>query len=226
MDLHAEDKPNTCKVCGANFAQKSHLKRHIKIHTGEKPYKCAECGADFTDGSNFKRHARIHNGEKPYKCDTCVAVFSRKSELKKHTRIHTGEKPLLCCKVYIFIILIIYENKMVPMQRLLPLGLLALILNTGMSSLDGFHCLFFYLYFFTMCDIFFSMRVPAHPICICVLQSCTIIMDLHAEDKPNTCKVCGAYFSQKSHLKRHMKIHTGEKPYKCAECGADIYRWK
>ena len=41
-----------------------------------------------------------------------------------------------------------------------------------------------------------------------------------AGEKPHKCNTCGARFSDRSHLNRHIGTHTGEKPHKCDTCSA------
>jgi len=41
---------------------------------------------------------------------------------------------------------------------------------------------------------------------------------------PCTVPNCGAKFSRREHLKRHLRSHTGERPHPCSICGRDFTR--
>ena len=47
-------------------------------------------------------------------------------------------------------------------------------------------------------------------------------MTTHTGEKHFHCEICGAKFSQNTHLKRHMLIHNAEKSFHCEICGAEF----
>ena len=60
------------------FAQKSHLNRHMLTHTKEKPYKCNQCDKSFTLKQAVKRQLLIHTGKREFKCEFCEKKLSQK----------------------------------------------------------------------------------------------------------------------------------------------------
>ncbi|XP_026168384.1 zinc finger protein 33A-like isoform X1 [Mastacembelus armatus] len=80
-----------CGVCGIEFKDVHHLRRHSVVHTGLKPYKCSVCQRAFNQPSHLKSHMRLHTGERPYKCQQCDKCFNHNVSLKSHVqRYHTS----------------------------------------------------------------------------------------------------------------------------------------
>ena len=63
----AEVGRNICNVCGAEFARKHHLKRHMVLHTSIKPYQCdaTNCQKSFAR----KDYLDMHRKSCPYVYD-------------------------------------------------------------------------------------------------------------------------------------------------------------
>lgn len=94
---HFDEKPFSCKECGAKFAANSTLKNHQRLHTGERPFVCKHCHMTFTQAAALSYHTKKKHSEgKMYVCQYCDAVFAQSIELTRHVRTHTGDKPYVC----------------------------------------------------------------------------------------------------------------------------------
>lgn len=55
-------------------------------HFDEKPFSCKECGAKFAANSTLKNHLRLHTGDRPFMCKHCLMTFMQASALAYHTK--------------------------------------------------------------------------------------------------------------------------------------------
>lgn len=104
--IHSEERPYTCKVCGQSFKQHSQMCNHVTIHkraTDKKLDKwytnkqCEICSRTFANQKCLRKHIEaVHNKMKPFVCQFCGHAASRKAMLDLHIRTHTGEKPFKC----------------------------------------------------------------------------------------------------------------------------------
>lgn len=103
-EIHSENRPYTCHVCGKGFRQYSQMKNHEAIHSNEdttrgpEPAKhkrqCDICKRVFATQKCMMVHVEeVHGKNKPFKCSYCGYATSRKAMLISHERTHTKEKP-------------------------------------------------------------------------------------------------------------------------------------
>lgn len=85
-----------CERHNKPFKQRQKIARHLQVHTNNKPFRCDVCGHSFGEMHVLRQHMRVHSGEKPYECKVCGKRFAVSTALSVHMRTHTGEKPLMC----------------------------------------------------------------------------------------------------------------------------------
>lgn len=110
MNLHTEDKPYICDLCGKQFRIKWSLREHIMIEIGMKDYVCEICGKKFVIQAYLNKHMRFHmmcEGKfEGYQCEICGKKYAEEWKVKEHQRnSHKGKNLLkykcdICDKKY------------------------------------------------------------------------------------------------------------------------------
>ena len=89
-----QDEMNTskfvCSECGAIFADRSGLRRHVRRHSGQYAKTCDICGKGFFDIVAYTNHYNKHTGLKNFMCDICTKTFCSKYSLQRHAEICQG----------------------------------------------------------------------------------------------------------------------------------------
>ncbi|EAT41793.1 AAEL006614-PA [Aedes aegypti] len=100
--VHSEERPNVCQICGRSYKKKRDLMKHIEGHDNLTNLECKFCHKQFTGKRVLRDHLRTHTGDKPYKCQHCSKSFRFNCLLNKHLLKHTkqGIKCDLCPRVF------------------------------------------------------------------------------------------------------------------------------
>lgn len=51
------------------------------------------------------------------------------------------------------------------------------------------------------------------------VESLSLFLCIHRNERPFVCNSCGHAFSQKNNLSMHLRVHSGERPFQCHLCG-------
>ncbi|XP_065206104.1 zinc finger protein 595-like isoform X3 [Planococcus citri] len=110
LNLHSEDKPYICDLCGKSFRIKWSLREHIMIEIGMKDYVCEICGKKFVIQAYLNKHMRFHmmcEGKfEGFQCEICGKKYAEEWKVKEHQRnSHKGKNLMqykcdICDKKY------------------------------------------------------------------------------------------------------------------------------
>nr|XP_014344781.1 PREDICTED: zinc finger and BTB domain-containing protein 40 isoform X2 [Latimeria chalumnae] len=199
---HFDEKPFSCKDCGAKFAANSTLKNHMRLHTGERPYFCKHCDMTFTQAAALAYHTKKKHSEgKMYGCQYCEAVFAQSIELTRHVRTHTGDKPYVCRECG---------------KGFSQASGLSMHLRTLHNIEDSFDCQKCQMSFTTVEEhrkhVQESHPREYHPCNTCgKIFSAPSLLErhvvTHVGGKPYNCEICGKAYQQLSGLWYHNRTH-------------------
>ncbi|CAG0882470.1 unnamed protein product [Cyprideis torosa] len=105
-----------CTRCPKTYRTRRSCLRHLDYECGVIPkFKCDICGKKFAQKSNVKKHMRVHgvfsfylliflgsvflNGEKRWKCPRCPKTYSTKWTCSRHIHLECGVEPKFGCRV-------------------------------------------------------------------------------------------------------------------------------
>lgn len=85
-DLHDDNNPHECKVCGKQFKIRYKVNEHMKRkHQGDKlRHACSLCNKSFFDSNKYMLHYLTHSKVRPYECNVCRETFTQRATLMSH----------------------------------------------------------------------------------------------------------------------------------------------
>ena len=97
VELHSDDRPFICEICGKASKSEVVLKVHLETHQ-DSEYPCSKCDYIGKTRMAIYSHRLVHlpREQMNYKCEHCSWVGKRKSELRMHYRKHSSLKLFQC----------------------------------------------------------------------------------------------------------------------------------
>ena len=74
-----------CQFCGITTKCPAKLQMHtLQVHSDERPYICDVCGRGFKIPTILKTHTRVHTGKTSYHCKKCEKKFKFAANRDSH----------------------------------------------------------------------------------------------------------------------------------------------
>lgn len=88
-----------CPFCKETFPDMSYFRSHMaNLHNDQMPFSCSLCGRGYLSASGLARHMQSHRG-KTFTCPICDSRFTQKFTIKPHLRTVHGLEQCTACSM-------------------------------------------------------------------------------------------------------------------------------
>ncbi|XP_034043650.1 uncharacterized protein LOC117525830 [Thalassophryne amazonica] len=243
MRTHTKEKPFMCPICSACFSQSYHMTRHLRNQHGADQYVCSKCGESFESHSDLQSHKRTHI-QRFLSCSVCDEKFIDNDIFVNHVKSHNKEQTdqIEAQSSHQCDGATIKEkepssnadnnhadscsNGVEDAQANSDSGKDDAHDKDSEASVEdknGDDCV--------QDKVGSNANSKGHFCPICVGRrfrgpnKLARHMRMHTKEKPFTCPVCAANFSQSYHMNRHLRNQHGMAEYICSKCGQSFGTW-
>ena len=178
-----------CEICGASYARKIGLSKHLKKHDERYKFRCKTCSVYFITQDELDDHQQKTGCQKSHLCSCCGKAFGKNTTLKRHlSLVHNADSSVSklfcpyenCSKKFIHKEL--YQGHLNKHEGVRP--------YSCSNCLSKFHD---------------KYKKNKHEL-VCVAELVC------------QCDNCGKVFTDRSAMNRHKASHHGGKTFTCS-CG-------